>query len=80
MIFLAHETEQNVIDAEAQISANCHFPNDRGTDKWANVFYSDQHEVFYILKPPVEGWTDGVESFTQEQMMANVVNVIEIDI
>jgi hypothetical protein len=79
MLFLTHATEQNVIDAEAKISANCHFPNGRGTNKWANVFYNDSSEVYYILKPPVEGWHDDVESFTQEQMMDGVTGVEEKD-
>lgn len=72
-IFLASEIEQHAIDAEAQVSINCHFPNGRGTDKWADVYYNEGFGLYYFLKPPPEGWKDNVESFTQEQMMQNVV-------
>lgn len=82
MIFLTHATEQNVIDAEAKISANCHFPNQRipeykSTQRWAEVFYNESLEVFYIVKPPSDGWSDGVETFTQSEMMEGVTGVEE---
>ncbi|HEX2684819.1 MAG TPA: hypothetical protein VHL77_12830 [Ferruginibacter sp.] len=84
MLFLTHANRQNVVDAEAKISANCHFPNGRGTNKWANVFYNEPLEVYYILKPPVEGWRDEYmaergEIFTQAQMMDGVTGVEEQD-
>lgn len=72
-IFLASELEQHAVDAQVQVSVNCHFPNGRGTDKWANIFYKEDLGLFYFLKPPVEGWKDSVDSFTQAQMMENVV-------
>lgn len=77
MIYLTHEIEQNVINAETQISQNCHFPNGRGTDRWANIYYHEELEIYYITKPTVSGWNDGVESFTQEEMMAGVTGVEE---
>lgn len=76
-IVLTSAIEQNVIDAEAQISANCGFPNGRGTDCWDITRYSDEHEIYYITKPPITGWRDGVDSFTQAQMMAGVIDVEE---
>lgn len=77
MIYLTHETEQNVIDAEAQISANCGFPNGRGTDNWDIPGYKEDLEVFFIVKPPITGRGDGESTFTQEQMMTSVVDVVE---
>lgn len=78
-IFLTHETSDNVTAAEAQISLNCHFPNGRKTDRWSPINFHPDFNVYYILKPPVDGWTDGVESFTQEEMMAGVTGVEEME-
>ncbi len=77
VIYLTHEIEQNIIDAQAQISANCGFPNGRGTDCWDVTSYHAGLEVFYIVKPPVEGRIDGEDILTQAQMMAGVVGVEE---
>lgn len=77
MIYLTHAIEQNIIDAQAQISANCGFPNDRGTNNWDVPTYNEELEIFYIVKPPVEGRIDGEDILTQAQMMANVTGVEE---
>lgn len=77
MIYLTSADEQKVVAAQAQICINCGFPNGRGTDNWDIPGYKEDLGVYYIVKPPVEGWSDGVDSFTQAEMMAGVVDVVE---
>lgn len=68
-------TFEEVTAANAQINANCGFP-DEYTDNWANPQQAYEQDFWFILMPPPEGYRDPVNSWTQEQMIAGVVNVI----
>ncbi len=77
MIYLTSANQANIIAAQAQISLNCGFPNNLGTEQWANVQKAINQDMWFIIKPPIEGYNLG--EFTQIQMMSNVdlTNIIE---
>ncbi len=68
-------TEENIINANQKISQNLGLPF-RGTTTWADPQESYNQTFWFILMPPVEGWTreDGTH-FSQEQMSDGVENV-----
>jgi hypothetical protein len=57
--------EQNVINANVQIAANA------SIDQWAYVKKAYNQNLWFIRQPPIEGWN----GYTQEQMIAGVVDV-----
>lgn len=71
-LFLTSTNEAAIIAAEAQISANCGFPNGRGTERWAVPQKAINEDLWFIIKPSVNGYSDTVEAFTQEQTLAGV--------
>ncbi len=76
MIYLTHENHANVLTALAQIDANMGFPAN-GTNSWGTVCRNVADTLSFVIKPPINGWKNSHVSFTQEQMMTGVVNVIE---
>lgn len=69
-------TQEQVISANSQIDLNCGFPNG-DTQTWFIPIQAYQQDFWFILMPPPEGYKDIVGSWTQSQMMANVVNVVQ---
>lgn len=65
---------ENVLAANAQIDANCGFP-DGYCETWAIPQQAYEQDFWFILMPPPDGYREPTRSFTQEQMIANVVNV-----
>jgi len=70
MIYLTSTIQSLIVAAEAKISTNCGFPNDKGTQRWAIPQQSVDLSIWFIPKPPVEGYSLG--EFSQAQMMQNV--------
>ena len=77
MIYLTSTTEAPILTAESIINSNCGFPNDKGTMRWAVPQQSADKTIWFIPKPPIEGYNLG--EFTQAQMMQNVnlSNIVE---
>lgn len=71
MIYLTSTTEVPITNANIQISSNCGLPNSSGTETWATPTQSVDNTIWFILKPPIEGWGNTVQ-FTQAEMMAGV--------
>ncbi len=74
MVMCLTGTQGQVIGANAQIDTNCGFPN-ANTYTWAIPQQAYNQDFWFISMPPLEGFKDGIGSWTQDQMMANVVNV-----
>lgn len=68
-------TQEQVTLANSQIGTNCGFPNGHGTDMWDQPEAANGQTFYFIMAPDPSGWSDGVQSFTYDQMMNNVVNV-----
>jgi hypothetical protein len=71
MIYLTSINQNAIIAAEAQISINCRLPNEYDTLRWDIPLKSVNEDLWFIIKPFVEGWGNS-ELFTQAQMMDNV--------
>lgn len=69
-IYLTSPNLLNVADANAQIEVNCNIPCP-GTERWDIPTESYDKTFWFILMPPENGWNQ----YSQEQMMAGVVNV-----
>lgn len=67
-------TQSDVIAANSEIDLNCGFPN-KNTFTWADPQQAYQQTFWFIAMPPPEGYKDGIGSWTQDQMMKDVVNV-----
>lgn len=76
---LISENEQDVIDANLQIMSNSGIPTENGkTTNWCDVKQAYEQSFYYIIKPPIDGWTpDDGENVSQETMMQGVTNVTE---
>ena len=70
MIYLTSTLQTAIVAAERQISVNCGFPNDTGTERWAIPQQSIDKSIWLIPKPPTEGYN--LDEFSQTQMMQNV--------
>lgn len=78
MKFLMAYNEPDVQAAIDQINSNCGWP-DENTTTWAKVRKSYSDEIWFFVKPPIEGYKDQWKSFTQEQMISGIINVEESD-
>lgn len=67
-------TELQVNIANSQIGSNCEMPSG-GTQIWAIPAQAYEQNFWFIKMPPSIGW----KGFTQEQMMANVIDVTQED-
>lgn len=67
-------TLDQVNAAIEQINANCGFP-DACSYTWAVPRQAYEQDFYFIQMPPPEGYMSGCGSWTQEQMIAGVVNV-----
>ncbi len=71
MTYLTSSNEAAIIAAEARISINCGLPNGHGTLSWDLVCKAYNQDLWFITKPPAEGWGNA-EQFAQAQMMDGV--------
>lgn len=69
-------TVEEVSNANEQINTNCGFP-DTDTETWAIPQQAYQQDFWFIPMPPPEGYKNSVGSWTQSEMISNVVNVTE---
>lgn len=69
-------TQQDIINATAQIDLNCNFP-DGYTQTWAIPKKAYEQDFWFIPMPSPEGYKNIMHSFTQEEMIFDVVNVSE---
>ncbi len=67
-------THENVIAANAQIDANCGFP-DAYTQTWGSIKKAYQQEFWFFAMPTPAGYKNRSGDWTQEQMIDSVVNV-----
>lgn len=70
MLFLTG-TENQIIEANAQINQNCGLPNNKGTNTWGEPTKMYLVDLWYIPAPPENGWNE----FSYEEMMYGVVDV-----
>lgn len=70
----------NINAAIAQINSNCGFP-DEYTETWAVPTQNyTTPTVYFFLKPPPKGYMEpNGNSWTQEEMIFGVINVIEAE-
>lgn len=71
IMYLTSTNETAIINAAIKIAENCHLPNDEGTQVWENPTKAFDQDLWFIAKPPEEGWGN-IERFTQAEMMADV--------
>lgn len=69
-------TESEIIAANAQINSNCGFPNGC-TQTWAVPTQAYEQDFWFILMPPPDGYMTNCGSWTQEEMIAGVIDVEE---
>jgi len=62
--------------AEAQIRQNCRWPSD-STERWAIPEKATGQELWFFPKPI--GYSDGIDHFTQEEMMNGLTDYIEME-
>lgn len=67
-------SEEDVSAAVEQINSNCGFP-DGYCETWGNPRQAYQQDFWFVLMPPPEGYVEPSRSFSQEEMIENVVNV-----
>lgn len=70
MTYLTSPDQAKIVAAQNKISSNCRFPNASGTLQWALLRQSIDGSIWFILKPPIDGYN--LREFTQAQMMAGV--------
>src|ERR1051326_1633248 len=78
MLYLTSTIESAIISAQNQICSNCNLPNNDGTSGWDVPTKAINEDLWFIAKPPSEGWGND-ERFTQEQMMSGIdlTNIVE---
>jgi hypothetical protein len=69
-------SESAVNAANAQINANCGFP-DACTQGWAVPMQAYEQDFWFILMPPPDGYMTKCGSWTQDEMIAGVTGVVE---
>lgn len=79
MTYLTSTNEAAINAAQNQISINCQLPNSHGTQHWDIATKAYGQDLWFIAKPPEQGWGNPGEHFTQEDMMSGVdmTNIIE---
>lgn len=80
IMYLTSTNESAITAAAQKISQNCQLPNDSGTTSWQDPEKAFTMDLWFIRKPPAEGWGN-TEIFTQEQMLDGVdlTDIVEME-
>jgi hypothetical protein len=67
-------SEGAIIAANDQINTNCGFP-DGVTSTWAIPMQAWEQDFWFIQMPPASGYNNGINSWTQAQMIDGIEDV-----
>lgn len=71
MILFFTSSDKSLLDSlQDKISMNCGFPNENGTEKWADVLKAYGIDLYYFPKPNENGYQSPTGLITYDEMMA----------
>lgn len=80
-LYLTSNIQATVIAVRNAIDQNCGLPNQYGTTTWAEVQKAVDQELYFISKPPADGWGNTAQHFTQAQMLNGIdlIGIVEME-